>query len=126
MHFGVRVIQRSEYAEAVEANAKRYKENKELYRKRQEINEHIFGTIKRKWGYNHTNLKGLKKVNGEMALIMTVYNMKRCINIIGIPELLKKIKEWKPDYARILFSLFKQASLNALWIIRNLNYKMVA
>ena len=61
-----------------------------------------------------------------MALIMTVYNMKRCINIIGIPELLKKIKEWKPDYARILFSLFKQASLNALWIIRNLNYKMVA
>ena len=123
---GRREIDRSEYAQAVEANAKRYKENKEHYRKRQEINEHIFGTIKRKWGYNHTNLKGLQKVNGEMALIMTVYNMKRCINIIGIPELLKKIKEWKPDYARILFSLFKQASLNALWIIRNLNYKMVA
>jgi radical SAM protein with 4Fe4S-binding SPASM domain len=68
---GGREIERSEYAEAVEANNKRYKENQSLYRKRQEINEHIFGTIKRKWGYNHTNLKGLKKVNGEMALIMT-------------------------------------------------------
>jgi hypothetical protein len=28
---------------------------------RQEINEHIFGTIKRQWGYNHTNLTGLEK-----------------------------------------------------------------
>jgi hypothetical protein len=28
--------------------------------------EHIFGTIKRVWGFNHTNLKGLKKVNGAL------------------------------------------------------------
>jgi hypothetical protein len=26
-----------------------------------DINEHIFGTIKRQWGYNHTNLTGLEK-----------------------------------------------------------------
>ena len=32
----------------------------------------------------------LEKVNGEMALIMTVYNMKRAINILGIEKLLKK------------------------------------
>jgi hypothetical protein len=38
--------------------------------------KHIFGTIKRKWGYNHSNLKGLKKVKGELALIMTVHTMK--------------------------------------------------
>jgi hypothetical protein len=25
------------------------------------INEHIFGIIKRQWGYNHTNLTGLEK-----------------------------------------------------------------
>jgi hypothetical protein len=31
-------------------------------RTRQEINEHIFGTIKRQWGYNHTNLTGLEKL----------------------------------------------------------------
>jgi hypothetical protein len=47
---------RSQYADAVEENNKRYHENPQLYRKRQEINEHIFGTIKRQWGYNHTNL----------------------------------------------------------------------
>lgn len=77
---GRREIERSEYAEAIEINKMNYKNNKALYRKRQEINEHIFGTIKRQWGYNHTNLRGLKKVNGEMALIMTVYNIKRVIN----------------------------------------------
>jgi transposase len=47
---GGREIDRSQYADAVEENNKRYKENPQLYRKRQEINEHIFGTIKRKWG----------------------------------------------------------------------------
>jgi len=98
---GGREIERSEFADAVEANAARYKANTDLYRKRQEWNEHIFGTIKRKWGYNHTNLKGLKKVNGEMALIMTVYNMKRCINILGLDDLIEKIKKWVPDYKGI-------------------------
>jgi hypothetical protein len=40
-----REIDRNEYADAVENN-KRYQENPQLYRTRQEINEHIFGTIK--------------------------------------------------------------------------------
>jgi hypothetical protein len=41
-----REIDRSEYAQGVEENNKRYQENPQLYRTRQEINEHIFGTIK--------------------------------------------------------------------------------
>jgi hypothetical protein len=60
----------------VEENNKRYRENPQLYRTRQEINEHIFGTIKRQWGYNHTNLTGLEKLM-ESSLIMLVYNIKR-------------------------------------------------
>ena len=79
---GGREIDRSEYAEAVEENHQRYKANAQLYRKRQEINEHIFGTIKRKWGYSYTDLIGLEKVNGEHSLIMLVYNIKRSINIL--------------------------------------------
>lgn len=65
-----RNIDRSQYADAVEDNNKRYHANAQLYRKRQEINEHIFGTIKRQWGYNLTNLIGLEKVNEEHSLIM--------------------------------------------------------
>ena len=93
-----REIDRSEYGDAVEENNKRYQENQQLYRKRQEINEHIFGTIKRQWGYNHTNLIGLEKVNGEHSLIMLVYNIKRSINILGIPDLIAKLKNWKSPY----------------------------
>ncbi|GBL34975.1 hypothetical protein EMGBS15_05700 [Filimonas sp.] len=103
---GRREIQRSEFADAVEANNKRYKENLELYRKRQEINEHIFGTIKRQWGFNHTNLRGLVKVNGEHSLIMLVYNIKRTINILGVTDLMEKIKNWKSPYKRNDLSLF--------------------
>jgi hypothetical protein len=47
---------------AVEENNKRYRENPQLYRTRQEINEHIFGTIKRQWGYNHT-ISGWKSLD---------------------------------------------------------------
>ncbi|MCZ2248984.1 MAG: transposase [Bacteroidia bacterium] len=95
-----REIERSEYAEATELNNKNYKEQYQLYRKRQEINEHIFGTIKRVWGYYYTNLKGLKKVNGEWSLIMLVYNMKRTINILGFEELMQKLHAWKPQYKK--------------------------
>lgn len=69
------------------------------------IIEHIFGTVKRKWGFNYTDLRGLPKVNGEFALIMTVYNLKRSINILGITDLLLKIKSWKPDYAKVFLAL---------------------
>jgi hypothetical protein len=44
-----REIDRSHGAQGVEKNNKRYQENPQLYRTRQEINEHIFGTIKRQW-----------------------------------------------------------------------------
>jgi hypothetical protein len=60
----------------------------------------VFGTIKRVWGYYYTNLKGLKKVNGEWSLIMTVYNMKRTINILGFDKLMEKLNAWKPEYKK--------------------------
>jgi transposase len=101
-----RAIDRSQYADAVEENNKRYRANAQLYRKRQEINEHIFGTIKRQWGYNHTNLTGLEKVNGEHSLIMLVYNIKRSINILGVPDLIAKLQKWNSPYkVKVLFLL---------------------
>lgn len=97
-HDGRRELERSEYAEAVERNKQQYESHPGLYRKRQEINEHIFGTIKRQWNLDYTNLRGLEKVNGELALIMTVYNMKRARNILGFDELMEKLSTWTPKY----------------------------
>ncbi len=57
-------------------------------------------------GNNHTNLTGLDKVNGEHSLIMLVYNIKRTINILGVPDLIAKLKNWKTPYkAKGLFLL---------------------
>jgi transposase len=109
---GGREIDRSQYADAVEENQRRYQANPQLYRKRQEINEHIFGTIKRKWGYNYTDLIGLEKVNGEHSLIMLVYNIKRSINILGVPDLLAKLHAWKSPYKRKFLFLVKTTYLN--------------
>ena len=119
-----RFIERSEFAKAAEANAKQYKDNWMLYRKRQEINEHIFGTIKRKWGYNHTNLTGLEKVNGEMSLIMLVYNIKRTINILGMETLLAKLKKWTPDYKGITHLFIKRMHFKSLYAIQIFQQKI--
>lgn len=97
-HDGRREIERSEYAAYVEKNKENYESNPALYRQRQEINEHIFGTIKRQWNLYYTNLRGLKKVNGEVALIMLVYNMKRVRNILGFDNLMEKLHQWSPKY----------------------------
>jgi transposase len=116
---GGREIERSEFAKAVEENAQRYKANKALYRTRQEINEHIFGTIKRKWGYNYTDLNGLEKVNGEHSLICLVYNIKRTINILGFDKLMEKLKNWKPDYKGILLRIQKLLRLEPFYAFQN-------
>jgi transposase len=96
---GGRQIERSEYQDAVDRNNKRVEQNKELYSRRQAIVEHPFGTIKRSWGYTYTLLKGLEKVNAEVALIYLAYNIRRSVSILGVEALITIIKEWKgPKY----------------------------
>jgi len=116
---GGREIDRSQYADAVEENHQRYKDNPQLYRKRQEINEHIFGTIKRKWGYSYTDLIGLEKVNGEHSLIMLVYNIKRSINILGVLDLIAKLKAWNTPYKRKLLFFIKTTYLKLILALFN-------
>ena len=108
-----RIIHRSEYQDAVERNNENIRNNPDYYKRRQSICEHPFGTIKRQWGYTYTLMKGLQKVNGEMNLIMLVYNIKRTLSILGFEKMLKAIANWKPDYSRIVFShLWHQLKVN--------------
>ena len=100
-----RIIHRSEYQDAVDTNDNNIKQNPQYYKRRQAICEHPFGSIKRHWGYTHTLLKGLHKVNGEMNLIMFCYNFMRTENILGFDKMIKAINKWKPDYSRIMRAL---------------------
>ncbi len=66
--------------------------NKELYKTRQMIVEHPFGTVKRGWGISYFLTRGLASVKTEVSLAFLAYNMKRVINILGIKEIIKRLK----------------------------------
>jgi hypothetical protein len=57
---------------------------------------------------------GLEKVNDEIAMIMTVYSMKRAINILVIEKLLEKLKKCKLKYPAFLKSNKKIAIFKTL------------
>jgi transposase len=100
-----RIIHRSEYQDAVDLNNSNIKQNPQYYKRRQAICEHPFGTIKRHFGFTHTLLKGLQKVNGEMNLIMFCYNFLRTKNILGFNKMLQAIQNWQPDYTKVVCTL---------------------
>lgn len=87
-----RLIERGEYADAVEQNLKRVREQKETYRRRQQIVEHAFGTIKRAWGYSYTLMKGLQRVSADLGLVYLCYNLKRVMNILTVENMLQKLQ----------------------------------
>ncbi len=88
-----RPIERTEYEAWLEANRERVRFHKDRYRKRQQIVEHPFGTIKRQWGYHYSLLKGKEKVGGEFALIFTAYNLRRVMSIFGVLDLIERLKK---------------------------------
>ena len=111
-----RYIERGEYQEHIDENTERVRLNKGLYRKRQEIVEHLpkqvrdrlFGTIKRQWGYDYVLLKGLEKVDGEFSIIFTTYNLRRAISIFGVKSLIDKQGEAKILFFRDLWGILKK------------------
>jgi len=78
---GHREILRSLYQDTLDIVDKRTHDNKSLYRKRQEIVEHPFGTIKAVWGYKQFLCRTKPKVTAETALAYLAYNLRRAVNI---------------------------------------------
>ncbi len=107
-----RAIDRSEYADVIEANAKRVNENPDYYRQRQQVTEHMFGTLKRQRGFTHALVRGKEKVLGEVGLMFIGYNLSRCVSILGARELIKALKKCflrfsKPQKLLILKRYYK-------------------
>jgi len=76
-----REIRRPPHQNALDLVDERTKNNHELYRKRAEIVEHPFGTVKKIWGYSQFLCRGKSKVTGEMSLAYLAYNIRRVFNI---------------------------------------------
>jgi len=84
-----RIIERHEYAEAVEINKQNISKTPEIYAQRQAIVEHPFGTMKRGWGFDHImTKKTIKRATADVGFIFIAYNLKRLMHIIGIEQLI--------------------------------------
>lgn len=64
---------------------------KKIVKKRKELSEHPFGTIKRNFGYTYFLQKGIEKVKAEFSFISFIYNFKRVINIVGVKKLIEAL-----------------------------------
>lgn len=100
-----RIIKRNEFAEYYERNRQNTFEKEHLYKRRQAIVEHPYGTLKRQWGFSYIlTKKGIGRASSDMGLMFIAYNLKRIGNILT-HDILK-------EYLRILLSAF--------WIISDL------
>ncbi len=94
-----RLIHRSEYAEYYETNRRNYEKKEHLYKRRQAIVEHPYGTLKRQWGFSYILTKrGMSRAGSDVGFMFIAYNLRRIGNILT--------REMLKEYLRILASLF--------------------
>src|SRR5699024_7784199 len=84
-----RNIQRWEQEEVLEKLKKDTIANNEIYKKRSQIVEHPFGTIKRYFGYTYYLGRGLDSVKAEAALIGVAYDFKRLTKIRKVSDIVE-------------------------------------
>ncbi len=63
----------------------------EIYQKRKEKVEHPFGHMKHNLGAGQFMLRGKNKVNAEVSILSTCFNIARMMTILGIPQLLMRL-----------------------------------
>ena len=73
----------------LEQMAERVRAKPEMMKRRKEIVEHPYGTIKRGMQMVQFLTRGLKKVGGEMSLTVLGYNIKRVVNILGVKKMME-------------------------------------
>jgi len=78
-----RLIHRSEFAEYYEVNRINFQEKEHLYKRRQAIVEHPYGTLKRQWGFSYIlTKKGISRASADVGFMFIAYNLRRIGNIL--------------------------------------------
>jgi transposase len=65
----------------------------QIIARRKAIIEHVFGTIKKIWGYGALLLRRLQNVASEVALMNLAYNIKRVLTIMGTKQLILRLQQ---------------------------------
>lgn len=85
-----RIIKRLVNEETKERIEQIYKseEGQKIYKKRGKVIELVFGHFKRNLGAGQFMLRGKEKVNGELSILSTCFNIARMITLVGVPKLI--------------------------------------
>jgi transposase len=64
-------------------------DNRDLYKKRKTLVEHIFGTVKYDFDFRYLSVRGTGMVKTDTCLFFLIYNLKRVVNILGTKKLVE-------------------------------------
>ena len=87
-----RHIHRTQHDDLIQRLRARLSEEPDKLKERQCLSEHPFGTIKHGWHQGYFLLRGLQKVRAEINLSVLAYDIRRVVNILGVPTLLRTLK----------------------------------
>jgi len=97
-----RTVYRWEHEAVLERHRARMKDAPVQMRRRAELAEHPFGTLKCRAGYRHFLVRGFDKVRGEWSLMALCYNFSRALNIVGLDRLIGYFAERAPKSSVLL------------------------
>jgi len=86
-----RRIKRWVHESVLEGVQQRLDREPEMMRLRRQTAEHPFGTLKAWMGHTHFLTKTLPRVSTEMSLHVLAYNLKRLMNLLGVPAVLQAV-----------------------------------
>jgi transposase len=85
-------LKRWEKEHRLETAEAELKKNPNAMRQRKQLVEHPYGTIKHWMGSTHFLMKRLPNVQAEMSLHVLTYNLRRAINILGVPKIMEQLQ----------------------------------
>ena len=87
-----RRIRRWEHEAVLDAAQLELNKQPDAMRQRKRLVEHPYGTIKHWMGSTHFLMKRLPNVQAEMSLHVLAYNLRRAINILGVPKIIEQLQ----------------------------------
>jgi transposase len=100
-----RTVYRWEHEAVLERHRARMQDADARMRRRAELAEHPFGTLKCRAGYRHFLVRGFNKVRGEWSLMALCYNFSRVLSILGLDSLMAYLVNRRPNWAFLLLNI---------------------
>ena len=112
-----RTVYRWEHEAVLDRHRARMQDADAQMRRRAELVEHPFGTLKCRAGYRHFLVRGLDKVRGEWSLMALCYNFSRVMSILGIDSFMAYLASRLPHLTLLLIIGAIAGIITGLWAV---------